>query len=33
MSQAQARVAVFEDRKLLTQGQVFKDEVATGAES
>ena len=33
MSQAQARVAVFEDRKLLTQGQVFKDKVATGAES
>jgi hypothetical protein len=33
MSQGQARVAVFEDRKLLTQGQVFKNEAATGAES
>ena len=33
MSQAQARVATFEDCKLLTKGKVLKDEAATGAES
>jgi len=33
MSQAQARVAAFEDCKLLTKGKVLKDEAATGAES
>jgi hypothetical protein len=33
MSQAQARVAAFEDRRLLTKGKVLKDEAATGAES
>jgi hypothetical protein len=33
MSQAQARVVALEDRQLLTKGQVFKDEIATGVES
>lgn len=33
MSQARARVAALEDRQLLTKGKVFKDEIATGAES
>jgi hypothetical protein len=33
MSQAQARAAVFEDRQLLPQGKVLKDEVPTGTES
>jgi hypothetical protein len=33
MSQAQARVATFEDCKLLTKGKVFNGEIATGVES
>ena len=28
-----ARVAALEDRQLLTKGKVFKDKIATGAES
>jgi hypothetical protein len=33
MSQVRARVAALEDCQLLTKGKVFKDEIATGAES
>jgi len=33
MNQVRARVAALEDRQLLTKGKVFKDEIATNAES